>query len=116
VSGIQSARQRLADAVNALDPDVYRGYVRRPTSPRAGDAWPLWDGAERADGGAFMVSWRVRVFLPQDEIKASEWVDAHLDALYDAIEPVAYVDSFRPVLIAAAGGDQYALDIFVRSE
>lgn len=114
MSTIGDARQRLADAASTAA--GVRGAVKRPTTPRAGDAWPLWDGAERSTGGAFMLSYRVRVFLPQDEVAASEWIDDHMDALYDALEPVAYVESFRPVSIAANGGEQYALDIVVRSE
>jgi hypothetical protein len=114
VSTIVAARQRIADAVGTVT-DV-TGFVRRPTTPKAGDAWPLWDGAERADGGAFVLLFRVRVFLPQGEIEASAWIDDHLDALYDAIEPAAFVDGFRPVLVSANADNQYALDITVRSE
>jgi len=114
MSTIATARQRLADAA-ATAPGV-TAYVRRPTTPKAGDAWPLWDGAERAAGSAFMLMYRLRVFLPQGEVEASEWIDAHLDALYDAIEKAAYVESFRPVLVSANADNQYALDITVRSE
>lgn len=114
MSTVAAARQRLADAVGTAA--GVTAYVRRPTTPKTGDAWPLWDGADRGDGGAFMLTYRVRVMLPQDEVAASEWIDAHLDGLYDAIEPAAYVESFRPVAITASGGEQYALDITVRSE
>ena len=114
MSTIATARQRLADAA-ATAPGV-TAYVRRPTTPKAGDAWILWDGAERADGAAFMLNFRVRVFLPQGEIEASEWIDAHVDELYDALRSAAYVESFRPVLVSANADNQYALDITVRSE
>jgi hypothetical protein len=114
MSSIATFRQTLADALSTAT--GVRGVVKRPATPRAGDAWPLWDGAERGDGGAFMMSWRVRVFLPQDEVAASEWVDAHLDDVYDAIQPVAFVESFRPVVVPTSSGEQFALDITVRSE
>jgi len=114
MSSIDVLRQELADALSTAA--GIKGMTKRPTTPRTGDAWPIWDGAERGDGGAFMMSWRVRVFLPQDEVAASTWIDANLDALYDAITPVAYVESFRPVAVPASSGEQLALDITVRSE
>lgn len=106
-----------ADIAAALDTVTgVRGYAYRPPAPRAGDAWPLLGALERAEGLAFYVTWRVLVLLPQDERGASDWLDAHHEALVDALEPIAFVDRVEPVTIAAAGGDQFALQIIMRGE
>lgn len=107
-------RAAIAAALTTA-PDV-TGYAYRPTTPRPGDAWPLLGALDRADGLAFYVTWRVLVFLPQDERAASEWIDAHQEALVDALEPVGYVDRIEPALVNASGTDQLALQITMRGE
>lgn len=92
------------------------GYQYRPTTPRPGDAWPLLGQLNRVDGCVFEVTWRVLVFLPQDERQASDWIDTHYETLTDALEPVGFVDRIEPVALNASGSDQYALQITMRSE
>lgn len=92
------------------------GYAYRPPAPRAGDAWPLLGAMDRADGRAFINSWRVLVFLPQDERAASMWMDSTIDDLVDALEPLAFVDRVEPVSIGPEAAPQYALQITMRSE
>lgn len=92
------------------------GYAYRPTAPAPGDAWPLLGALERAEGMAFYVTWRVMVFLPQDERAASEWIDTHYEDLVDALEPWGFVDRIEPVGLTASGTEQYALQITMRGE
>lgn len=107
-------RDAFAAALTAVD--GVKGYSYRPAAPRAGDAWPLVGALDRADGLSFVVSWRVLVFLPQDERAASVWMDNHVDALVDALEPLAFVDRIEPVSIGPEAAPQYALQITMRSE
>lgn len=114
MSTLSTARARLSAALSTVTGT--KGFPTRPPAPKEGDAWPILSELERGPGAAFMIHWVVRVVLPPDEIKASQWIDDHLDLLYDGLEPVAFVDGFRPVLLPTAGGDQYALEITLRSE
>lgn len=71
---------------------------------------------DRDAGTAFMVTWAVRVFMPQDERSASMWWDAHWPALFYALEQyVGTVDRFAPVLITMQAGDQLAFEITIRT-
>lgn len=107
-------REAFATALTTVD--GVKGYAYRPPAPRPGDAWPLLGAMDRADGLAFIVSWRVLVFLPQDERAASMWMDAHVDGLVDALEPLAFVDRIEPVNTGPDAAPQYALQITMRSE
>lgn len=93
-----------------------KGYPYRPTTPRPGDAWPLLGQLRHAAGMAFEVTWRVMVFLPQDERAASDWVDSHYADVVDALLPVGFVDTAEPALMATNAGDQNVLLITMRSE
>ncbi|MFD6770882.1 hypothetical protein ACFWC6_32205 [Micromonospora chalcea] len=106
-------RQSIADALSTA-PDV-TGYPYRPTVPKPGDAWPRLTGMDLAGGLVFEKSWSVLVVLPQDERAASDWTDAHYEALVDALLPVGFVDRIEPVLIEASGSNQYALQFTMRS-
>jgi hypothetical protein len=111
---LTTKRQDFATALTGV-PDV-TGHAHRPASPAIGDAWPMWSGNTRNRGTAFVVQWRVRVMLPQDEAAASVWIDAHWDALFYALEPHGFVGQSTPVLLNAAGGDLYALEITLTAE
>lgn len=107
-------RAAIAEALTGVT--GVRGYQFRPTAPRPGDAWPLLGSLEHAAGMAFMVTWRVLVFLPQDERAASDWTDTNYEALVDALMPVAFVDRIEPAVMSANGSDQYVLQITMRAE
>ncbi len=107
-------RDALAAALSTVV-DV-RGYASRPTTPAPGDAWPLLGPLDRDVGTAFMVTWRVRVFLPQDEVAASTWWDAHWPGLFEALEREGFVDRAEPITLPAAGGEQLAFEITLRAE
>lgn len=107
-------RQAIAAALSTAT--GVKGYAKRPTSTKPGDGWPLLSALDRADGLSFTVSWRVLVILPQDEVAASDWIDTHHEDLVDALEPVGFVDRLEPVKLDTGAGDQYALQITMRSE
>jgi hypothetical protein len=109
-------RQEIATALSSVE--GMKGYAYRPSIPREGDAWPLLGVLERdEDAGWFMVTWNVIVFLPQDERKASEWVDVRYADLVDALTPHGYVDRIEPVGIStSANASQFGLQITMRSE
>jgi hypothetical protein len=109
-------RNAIAAALSTV-PGV-TGYPYRPTTPKAGDGWPLWSASDRSEGWAFINTWRVLVALPSDERQASAWVDEHQEALVDAMQgqDVGYVDRLEPVGISTSAGDQLALQIVMRSE
>ncbi|MEV0156878.1 hypothetical protein AB0H57_24545 [Micromonospora sp. NPDC050686] len=111
---LTGARDAIAAALSTAD--GVKGYAYRPTTPRSGDGWPLLGPLDRADGRAFTVTWRVLVYLPQDERGASEWIDAHAEYLVDVLEPLGFVDRIEPVALGASGSDQYALQITMRGE
>lgn len=107
-------RREFASAL-ATVPDVV-GYAHRPTTAAPGDAWPLLGPLDRAGGTAFNATWRVRVVLPQDEEAASDWLDEHWAPLFYALAPHGYVSRAVPVMLAAAGGELYALEITLTAE
>jgi hypothetical protein len=107
-------RTAIASALSAV-PDV-KGHAHRPSTMTPGDAWPVLGPLTRAQGIAFTVQWRVRVVLPQEEEAASVWLDEHWDALFYALAPHGYVSQSAPVMLAAGGGELYALEISLLAE
>jgi hypothetical protein len=114
VVSITGKRQAIADALSTVD--GVSGFLYRPTTPKPGDAWPLLGSAERAAGLAFLVTWRVHVLLPQDEVQASVWLDQHVGDLVDALNPVGYVAGFQPITLPASGSDRFGFEFSLRSE
>lgn len=102
----------------ALDTvDGVTGYLARPKTPKAGDAWPLWGGGDRdEDTGLFDDTWSVGVALPQDETSANDWIDAHLDDIVSALRPVAYVDGRKPANFGTDTSPVYGLLITTSRE
>lgn len=111
------AGRRAEIATGLTTVDSVNGYQYKPTTPKPGDAWPLLGEMDRADGLSFYVTWRILVFLPQDERQASQWIDAHVEALIDGVEQnCGFVDRVEPVALSSSAGDQLALQITMRSE
>lgn len=104
-------RDDMAEVLSTVD--GVKGYAFRPKTPVAGDAWPLLSAYELEDGW-LMLKQRILVFLPQDEKKASEWMDEHVGPLCVALRPMAYVERIDPTEGPATG--QYSMTITLRSE
>ncbi len=111
---ISGKRVELATALSEI-PDV-TGHTKRPKAPKVGDAWPRLGTITRAGGYALELAWALIIVLPSNEESASEWIDEHVQDIFDELEPVAYIDSMEPVLITSSGGDIFALQVNVRSE
>lgn len=107
-------RQVLATVLSAV-PGV-TGHAHRPSTPAVGDAWPVLGPWLRGAGDGFLVTWRVRVMLPQDEEAASTWLDDHWPPLYYALKPCGHVQQGAPALLQSSAGDLYALEITMIAE
>lgn len=106
-------RAAIASALSTVG-DVH-GFAKQPSAFKAGDAWPLWGGAERyAGGGPFITSWRILVALPADTAAADTWIEDHLDDLVDALQPVVHVDRIDPVRIGSGDNAPPALQFLAR--
>lgn len=92
------------------------GYEERPTTIKAGAAWPLLDLLDRGPGDAFAGDWRVILALGGDERTATAKLDELLRPVTRALDPVAFVRSARPVTISTSAGDMFGCEIQVRSE
>jgi hypothetical protein len=107
-------RQELADAVSTVA--GLTGYVKRPSTPKDGDAWPQWRGARVQGGVIYENTWTVLVLLPGDDVKADEWADQYLDLLFVAVSPAMSIDSIEPAVVRANDTDTNALMITGRCE
>lgn len=110
---LTTKRQEFTAALSTVE--GVQGYDYKPTTPRAGDAWPQWRGMSRSEEVQFTNAWVVVVYLPQDERSAEQWVEEHIAGLYDAINPVAFIDGFSAANLSQTG-QQYGLVISTRSE
>lgn len=110
--------QRAAIAMAVATVPGCRGHNHRPVVPNVGDVWVLNGGGERDAGTAFMNTWIVRVFGPQDEPSAEQWWDDHWNALFFALDQnVGFVVRWTPIMInIQGGGDQYGWDITMTAE
>lgn len=108
-------REDVATALSGVD-DV-TGYAKRPSAPKTGDAWTLLGGLERDAGDpGFTVTWVVLILLPPDEVIANDWIDNHAQDIFDALQPLAYVERFTPVALQVNNSEHKALQIEMRSE
>lgn len=95
------------------------GYEYRPSTPKAGDAWPHLGAGNRDDrSGQFLIGWSVGVYLPQDERTASAWIDDHIGELVDTLESegAGYVEAFSPANFGTDPSHVYGLLITMRGE
>jgi hypothetical protein len=108
-------RAELATALSTVT--GLTGYEFKPTVITAGDAWALLDTADRGPGLAWSATWKVLVCLGGDEVKAMQMTDDVLPELVLALNPIAYVDQARPVIIATEGGPiLFGLELTCTSE
>lgn len=105
-------REAIAAALTTVA-DV-TGHAKRPVPPAEGDAWPVLGPGDRQSGTAFILTWAVRVIVPQDEYAAEDWWDAHWPALFYALEDnVATVGRFEPITLTTSAGDVLAYQITI---
>jgi hypothetical protein len=107
-------RQEFADALSSVD-DV-TGHPYRPRTLPTGAAWPLLQGLDRGPANDYETTWRLVVILPSDEVRASEWFDAHHEPITEALADIGYVDRVEPGLVATDSGDLEAMFLTVRRE
>lgn len=93
-----------------------KAHKFRPRTMPTGTAWPLLEGLDNPEAGAFQATWRLVVILPSDEIRASEWFDAHHEPIADALGDFGYVDRIEPGLVDTEAGDLSAMFLTVRRE
>ena len=111
---IEGKRAEIAAALSGVDGLTATPYP--PSTMVEGHAWPLWGGAEPAEGYALEHTWRVFVVLPADPQAASVRTDELLSDVMDALRPVGYVDAAEPIALQTSGGDLSALRFTMRSE
>lgn len=115
-----SLAQKRAAFKAVLDTiDGVTGFRYRPSTPKAGDAWPLLGEGERdQQSGQFTWTWAVVIYLPADVQAADDWLDANADEFVDALETigVAYVDTITPSQFGDESSPVLGLLITTRSE
>jgi len=107
-------RQELKDALSAIG--GVKGFMYRPNTMATGDAWPLLEVLDNPEAGAFQATWRVVVILPTDEVKASQWFDAHHEPISDGLADFGFVTRIEPGLVATEAGDLQAMFLTVVRE
>lgn len=114
MSTVATDRAAIAAALSTVT--GVKGYQYRPPTPKPGDAWPTLPTLDRQADLIWRPTWTVVVFLPQDERAASDWLDAHFDAIVGALQtgPI-YPETAEPGLMNTGAGDMYVLEITGRS-
>lgn len=107
-------RDSIAAALSTAD--GVTGYPVRPTTIKAGAAWPLLSTVDHGPGAAFSATWHVLLVLTGDDRTAAEQIDALLPGAVEALSPVLYVDTAVPVNIDTDSGPMLGLQITGRSE
>lgn len=111
---MSATRESIAAAVSAVDGVTC--YPRRPTAPKVGDAYPLLGSFDRGRGLSFTRTWRLIVWLGQDEKQAETKLDDLLEPIACALQEVAHVDAAIPFIVKTEGGDVFAVEFTARSE
>lgn len=111
---MSATRASIAAAVNTV-PGV-KGYARRPAAPKVGDAYPIIGSFDRGRGLSFSRTWRLILWLGQDERQAETKLDQLLEPIAVALQPVAHVDAAIPFIVKTEGGDVFAVEFTARSE
>jgi hypothetical protein len=105
MSGIIETRTALAAALSAVD--GVTGYRYAPTVWKIGDSWAQFINAEPPEDGRyrnnFVQAYRVIVLLSPDPETSEVFVDAHIDALVDALAPILTVSGYSQTSINPEG-------------
>lgn len=88
---------------------------------KVGAAWIQLLGIDR-ETGIEELSWKIYIYLPQNENKAVAWFEDNADVLIqglqhpeEPIESAGYVDSLNPVNLGNTDQPVYGLEITLRS-
>lgn len=112
---LQGDRAAIASALDTVT--GVNGYGIRPSTPKRGDAWPILGALTRDAAYSYAVSWSVFVFIGGNEQSASEWLDANLDEIDDALRSVGFIDTIEPANLGNSETQpSYGLMITMRSE
>jgi hypothetical protein len=111
---MNTTRAQIATALSTVS--GVKGYAKRPTAVKAGDAWPILAAVTRGPGDSWGQTWRVLVLLPGSERDAVDAVDLLLPSLLGAVDGVVWVESAEPVVVATDAGDLPALQLSATSE
>lgn len=113
---VTDARVNLAAALSTVT--GVTGYEFRPSTIKAGAAWPLLTELDRGPGVAFAGNWRVVLVLGGDEKNAQKKIDDLLPKVTAAIESqgAGFVSQARPALLQTSAGEMFAAEIITRSE
>ncbi len=87
------ARSEFAAQLSSVD--GVRGFEWRPSAPKPGDCWPKRGRSEHPGAGVLQTNWTLVLVLPADEQKSEQWINDRLEALFDAISPIAYITGFE---------------------
>lgn len=107
-------REAIAAALSTVD-DV-TGHQYRPRTMPPGTAWPLLGDLSAGPAHDFLVTWRLVVVLPADEVAASKWFDGHYEDIADALADFGRVTQIQPGLIETDVGNLEAMFLTVERE
>jgi hypothetical protein len=109
-----TTRQDIATALTSVTGIFPVKYM--PEIVTTGDAWPRFISADRAHGDAFEYTWAVNIVLGSDPQEAETAIDRLMPLIVDALDPVAFIDSYAPGVSTIGGTDVYVLEIRCRRE
>ncbi len=98
-------RAVLADLLSTVD--GMRGFEKKPSAAKVGDAWPRIRGLEHVAPGAWETDWTITILLPVDDMAQDEWIIARFDAITEALAPALWLVSME----IGVSGDRPALMI-----
>lgn len=94
MSTLLDARKEIVDALGEIDGVTAHSTI--PGTIKPGDAWGQLTGVERSEQGYLLASWEAWILLPQDEVLAYQRFEDLTPDVFDALQPVGYVESVVP--------------------
>jgi hypothetical protein len=86
-------RASLATALSTVS--GLRGFIKRPSAAKRGNAWPRVTGLEHVAPGTWQTGWQVVILLPTDELAQDDWIMARLDDITDVLAPLVWIESIQ---------------------